>query len=671
MTPTTSSPLAIGALTNSIRNGGRVTDIYIAQALNLVEQSVNQNSRSTQFQISNIPFPPIPVSTTPPGNVTAIVVTGFIDPNTLAIALQVQVTPPTDPGDTITGCHIYLEVPDQSSGTPVQVGTTDLSGTASLIGPWTPIDCGTFPIGALAARLTIPNIPGPPGINASINIPSRVYANSVSGPIQNTLVEANQPSPTPSQTFTLVSVASGTPANGTNITGLTIASGGLVTIVADALAPVNVTGKLETPVYVQVADTPVIPGWCFQLVLTMAGTDPTLAANQTVLNGGQLYTQAGPVVAPADGISQLTTPHSFVLDTPTAVTNAVVWLVAGLVNASGVFQGNNIVPGITPSFPIVYGSTVGTTDASAIITSTIAASMAIVNGLFGVATAGITNSLLGSGAVATINVQNLAITNPLLASLAVQAANLATGSVTSTAIAAAAVGTAAIQNAAITNALIANLAVSGAQIQSATITGANIASATIGTANIGTGVITNALIATATITGAKIASATITDANITSLSATKLTAGTISATISITSPTITCTNGFEVTAGGLTTTIANAVPTGTFTSNPAGLIVTDGGTVMSIVSVADGLAILDYTGTHMFCQFGWQNVTGGVAGILELGSSVSGAHLIQIQPTSGSGGNPIINIGGQTGFTGTLAAAITAGYSVIAGVIVT
>jgi len=171
------------------------------------------------------------------------------------------------------------------------------------------------------------------------------------------------------------------------------------------------------------------------------------------------------------------------------------------VDATGVYNWNNLVPGLTPSCPIQVGTGSGTIDAAQVIASSIAASMAVVDGLFGVAAEGITNSLLGNGAVATINVQNLAITNPLLASLCVEAAQLATGAVTATKIAAAAVGTAAIQTAAITNALIANAAISGAQIQSATITGANIASATIADANIGACNVSKLTAGTATFTG--------------------------------------------------------------------------------------------------------------------------------------------------------------------------
>ncbi len=520
-----------------------------------------------------------PTATGPaPGDVTAITVTGFIDPISAAITLTVGVTPPATIGSFI-GCHIFLEAPDQSSVAVFTVGSSALGGSAAVVGPWVPIDCGDQPYVATQQPWTI-TVPGPPSLDPTVNTPCRIYAVSYSTGIENKLVQANQTGASPNQTFTLVSLASGSPTSGTNVTGLTVASGAQVAIVATALAPVNITGKLQTPVEVIVSDTPTTSGWAFQLVLTYFGQDPTQAANQYVMSG--IETQAGPVQAGADGLSE---PHSFLLDTPTTVTTAIVWLQAGLVDSSGNFTGNNIVPGITPSFSITYGSTVGTTDASAIMTATIAASMAITSGLFGVAASGITSSLIGAGAVATINIQNLAVTNPLLASLAVQAANMAANSVTasngalaaaavvaaslagssvtataianaavgSAAIANLAVGTAAIQAGAITNALIANAAVANANIISATITGASIASATIAGANIGTATIAQANLANLSVGTAQIQSLAVTDAKINDLSAAKITAGTITASIGITAATIT---GSSLTINAGTTTLS-------------------------------------------------------------------------------------------------------------------
>jgi hypothetical protein len=478
-----------------------------------------------------------------PGAPASIAVSGFIDPVTNAFTLSVNVTPPATLG-TFVGCHLYLEIPDQSAGTKFTIGTSTIGDGSTTTGAWFYLDLGKFPFSE-SEPWTVTG-PAPATLNAAQDIPCRLYANPYSSIEEPPLVQANQASPSPNQTFTMVSLASGSPTAGTAVTAV---SG---PIVATVLSPVNVGGKLRTPVLVDVSSVPNnIPGWAYALVVTYGTADPTVASNLFVASTVQ--SQAGPVQPLTDGIS---VPHSFSLDTPTSMMTAIVWCVSGLLGSNNSFTPNPIVPGITPSWPITYGTTTGTTDASSVMLATIEASMAVVNGLFGVAVAGITNPLLGSGAVATINVQALAITNPLLASLCVQAANLANSSVTATAIANLAVGTVAIQTGAITNALIANLAVSGAQIQLATITGANIGTATIAGANIGTATITQTNMASASIGTAQIINLAVTDAKINDLSASKITAGTIAA-VTITSVTI---NSGEITVQsvflGTTTTIS-------------------------------------------------------------------------------------------------------------------
>jgi hypothetical protein len=466
-----------------------------------------------------------------PGNPASIAVTGFIDPVSDTGTISVNVAPPATLG-TFIGGHLYIEIPDQSAGTGFKIGSSTIGDGSVTTGAWFYIDLGKFPFSE--SEPWVVTFPAPPGVDATQDIPCRLYVNPYSRIDEAPLVQANQAGPSPNQTFTLVSLASGSPTSGTNVTSVA------GPIVATVLSPVNVSGKLQTPVLVDVSTVPnTIPGWAYQLVLTYGTADPTIAANQFVVSSVQ--NQAGPVQpASADGIS---IPHSFEVDTPTTLTSAIVWCQSGLVGSDNTFTPNNIVPGITPSWPITYGSTTGTTDASSVMAATIAASMAVVNGLFGVAANGITNSLLGPAAVATINVQNLAITNPLLAALCVQAAQLANSSVTAVAIANLAVGTAAIQTSAITNALIANAAISDAKIQTATITGASIATATIAGANIGTATITQTNMASASIGTAQIQSLAVTDAKINDLSVAKLTAGTIAVAVSLTAPTITITSG--------------------------------------------------------------------------------------------------------------------------------
>lgn len=103
-----------------------------------------------------------------------------------------------------------------------------------------------------------------------------------------------------------------------------------------------------------------------------------------------------------------------------------------------------------------------------------------------------------------------------------------------------------IENLTITTEKIANLAITADKIVKGTITSNEIADLTITADNI----------ANLTITGGKIANATITDAKIVSLSADKITAGTIKATISIEGPIIT---GGTINGGTINGTEINGV----------------------------------------------------------------------------------------------------------------
>ena len=77
--------------------------------------------------------------------------------------------------------------------------------------------------------------------------------------------------------------------------------------------------------------------------------------------------------------------------------------------------------------------------------------------------------------------------------------------------------------------IIADAAIGTAQIQDLSVTGAKIATAAIDTVNIKAGAITTALIGTGAVDTAQIADGSITDAKIVSLTASKITAGTIDA----------------------------------------------------------------------------------------------------------------------------------------------
>ena len=148
-----------------------------------------------------------------------------------------------------------------------------------------------------------------------------------------------------------------------------------------------------------------------------------------------------------------------------------------------------------------------------------------------IAQAQIQSAHIADAAIATAHIQNAAIVAAKIAAAQIQSAHIrdaavltahiADLAVTRAKIASAAVGTAQIQNAAITTALIADAA----------ITGAKIAQAAIQTAHIADAVITGAKIAQAAIQTAHIADAAITDAKIASLSAGKITSGTLDASL--------------------------------------------------------------------------------------------------------------------------------------------
>jgi len=487
----------------------------------------------------------------------------------------------TNPGGTFKGVHFYLEIPDQSTAQQVDASST-LTGNDVIGAQWVYQDLGRQSFDS-TQQPWILDLIVPAGLDLNKDIPCRLYGVPYSDEFETKPVRFGLSGASPNVAFTAVSLGSGSPSAGTNVTGITTAAGAPIGLAVSVLGQDLSTGKSRTYFGAVVTDVPDTKGWCFRLVVTLAGLDPTDPKNQAVVSG--IETEAGLIQADADGIP---VAHSFVLDTPTSIQSATVWLQAGVIDADGHFQGNNIVPGITPSWPITYGSTVGTHDAAATLRSSIAGTMAVVGALFGVAVAGITNPYMGTGAVATINVQNLAITNPLLASLAVQASNMAANSVTAAnnAVAALAIGTAGIQLLAVDTSLIANLAVSAAKILTATITGAQIASATISGANIGTATIATANIANLAVGTAQIQNLAITDAKVNDLSASKITAGTISATISITSPNI---NGGTITGAtvvvnlnSITTTLNNSSISG----RPFGLTCVDPVGSASFISTA-------------------------------------------------------------------------------------
>jgi phage minor structural protein len=133
--------------------------------------------------------------------------------------------------------------------------------------------------------------------------------------------------------------------------------------------------------------------------------------------------------------------------------------------------------------------------------------------------ASITIAKIGNAQITEALIADASISNAKIQSAAIDTANIKDAVITNAKISNGAISTVKIQDASVTNAKIANAAISSANIQDAAI----------GTAKIATGAITNALISNSAVGTTQIADGSITDAKIVSLTANKITAGTIDA----------------------------------------------------------------------------------------------------------------------------------------------
>jgi len=160
----------------------------------------------------------------------------------------------------------------------------------------------------------------------------------------------------------------------------------------------------------------------------------------------------------------------------------------------------------------------------------------------------LTAANIANGTITATQIANATITGTKIDNATITSTNIANSTITATNIANSAITGDKIDVATITANNIANGTITGSKIDLATITGSNIATGTITASNIQLSAITADRIASATITaneianltitGGKIANSTITNAKIDTLEASKITAGTITATISLESPKI-------------------------------------------------------------------------------------------------------------------------------------
>lgn len=145
------------------------------------------------------------------------------------------------------------------------------------------------------------------------------------------------------------------------------------------------------------------------------------------------------------------------------------------------------------------------------------------------------NASITNIVITTAKIQDGAITTAKIGSLQVATGNIAL----------LAVGSAQITDLAVTTAKIGNLQVTTAKIGLLQVTSAQIANATIGTAQIALLAVTTGLIANAAVDTAQIKDGSITDAKVVTLTANKITAGTINAAVI----TVTNLNAANITVG--------------------------------------------------------------------------------------------------------------------------
>jgi hypothetical protein len=470
---------------------------------------------------------------------------------------------------TTKGGHLYLEAPDQSAAPTARMdGVTLMDGSATMQSDWAPADLGLFPYNstqqAWVADFYTPNL------DPSVSNNLRLYVSSYSDTIDLPLVRVGLAGATPSVVVTLPAEDQGKVNSASNVTPLLVTS-----ISASVTAPVAASGKLLRPIGVTVnltglpANRPV--DWAYQLIGYVNGdltTAPFLVSGYETTDFDGAVVPAGP-----DGVS---VPHTFAPQEPTAVTSITIYAVAGLSggslqtsgggagrsrppakNTQG-FQLNNIIAGVTASCVISIGTVTGVTDPTAMIQTLLDTSVGVNNAVFGVLPLGVDNARIAL----------LAVDTTKLAGLAVTAAKLAASSVTATAIANLAVGNAAIQNGAISTAMIQN------------------------------GAITNALIGNLAVGTAQIQNLAVGDAQISSLSANKITAGTITATVSMSAPSITGGSitgaSFSVTSGaGVLTSITPASSGVVVSYSGQTALLAQGGLILSQGVLTSGLSLLN------------------------------------------------------------------------------
>ena len=273
-----------------------------------------------------------------------------------------------------------------------------------------------------------------------------------------------------------------------------------------------------------------------------------------------------------------------------------------------------------------------------------------------IAAESVTTTKLAAGAVTADQLAANSVTAGKVAANAILAASIASGAVTTAKLAAGAVTANELASGSVTTIKLEAGSVTASRIYAGSITATEIANSTITGAKIVGGTITGALLADATITTAKIANAAITNAKIDSLSADKLTAGTISATISITSPTI---NG-----GTITGTLLRTASSG------GRIQISSSSNTLDVIDSSGNYRVtLGVVGTNSLVAASY--ASGATAAYFGASSNSANAYALRGTNTGSGGGYGAVGISGADG--GYAVAAITgkinspAGYSPFTG----
>lgn len=297
------------------------------------------------------------------------------------LEVTVPVTPPATIGD-IVGAHLYIENPDQSTGTTLLLDGTTSLGTAKPMGSWAPQDLGqqAYVAGQAFVVFIHDAVPGQQ---------IRLYAQAYTDVLDVPPTQAGHTGATPSAVVTVPDFAPLKVGSGVDYEPLIKLTS--VTTLTDDWS----TGTRRTPVVVAV-DTSSLPNpapanWACEVVIVWdndPAPDPNAGKNIATGTFGvdEINLAAGILPAGQDGIAAA---HTLALDTPTSLIGLTVYVrsLKRLVQTtarSGTpvtrerLLRNTIVPGVTPSAHIVLGATDGTVDIGAALANSISSEFVIV-----------------------------------------------------------------------------------------------------------------------------------------------------------------------------------------------------------------------------------------------------------------------------------------------------